>query len=130
MVLPHAMVCEIVKPIQIEPLPGTPPWVLGYCIWRGSPVSVMSFEHLLEVDAADAEPRRLIVMHPLPGRHAYDHFAITSCGEPSSVKIGADVGPATPRDVPLRFVAGGVDLPGGPGIIPDFDALKAVFYPA
>lgn len=130
LVVPAATVAEIVtQPPRVRPLPGVEPWVLGYFIWRNYPVTLISFERL----AAGSEPAtfsRVCVFYPLPGRATYDYFALGMNGDPRGMEIPdtAESGDL-PAEMSSRFVAGAVKINDHTLVIPDFDALKTVFYP-
>ena len=129
LVLPNVLVCEVIVNPGLSPVPGTQNWVLGYCIWRDVPVSVISFERLVGVESPPTPVRKIVVLYPLQGRNPYDYFGITTSGDPHVTNIGDDTKPAdTPPDFPQRYVTSALALPDGPGLIPDFQALKAAFY--
>lgn len=129
LVLPTAMVSEVRTAIGIRPVPGTRPWMLGYVIWRGVPVSVVSFDRLFGGHHRGDDIRNLVVLYPLPGRQSYDYIAIATHAEPHTTFIDSAVQPGSvPADLPLKYVAGLLTLPQGLGIIPDFHALTSAFY--
>lgn len=130
LVVPAATVAEVVaKPAALKPLPGVAPWVVGYFRWRNRPVTLVSFDRI----AAGRESpdfSRVCVFHPLPGRPSFDYFAMIMKGEPRSVEItdSADAG-SLPVNLSEQFVSGTVQADDRTLVIPDFGALKAVFYP-
>lgn len=130
LVLPSVVVCEVVPSQGIFPVPGTRDWVLGYFVWRGVPVSVVSLERLM--DQTDSAPgvHKLVVLYPLPGRDPHDYFAIASCAEPRTMTVGFDAKPAPSTTLPPRYVSSILDLEEGKGFIPDLQALKETFYPS
>lgn len=129
LVLPTAMVSEVQAGTGILPVPGTRSWALGYVMWRGIPVSVVSFDRLFGARHRPDEIRKLVVLYPLPGRQPHDYFAIATHAEPHTTFINSAVQPGTePTDLPRQYVAGLLALSQGPGIIPDFQALKSAFY--
>jgi purine-binding chemotaxis protein CheW len=58
--LPLARVSETMRPLPIEPLAGTPPFVLGLSIIRGVPTPVVDIARLVGV--ADLHPTRLVTV--------------------------------------------------------------------
>lgn len=129
LVFPSAMVSEVLIKTDIHPVPGTRVWVLGYCIWRGVPVSVVSLDMLLGIESGHGDVRRIVVMYPLPGRRPYDYIAVATHSEPRAMYIEGEVQSASkPTGLRQRYVASLLELPQGLGIIPDFQALKATYY--
>jgi purine-binding chemotaxis protein CheW len=55
---------ETMRPLPIEPVAGTPPFVLGLAIVRGSPVPVIDAGRLLNPSALPSSP----IASPLPSR--------------------------------------------------------------
>lgn len=130
LLVPAATVAEVVsKPRDLRPLPAAEPWVAGYFRWRNRPVPLVSFERIA-TGREGPQGTRACVFHPLPGRPAFDYFALIVQGEPRSVEItdSADAGPL-PENIAERFVSGTVQLDDRTLVIPDFGALKAAFYP-
>jgi chemotaxis signal transduction protein len=130
LVVPSATVAEVIAGSPgLKPLPGVEPWVLGYFRWRNYPVTLVSFERL----AAGRDISsfyRLCVFFPLPGREAFDYFALGLTGEPRGLEITDSAGPgALPAGLSQRFAAGAITMDDRTLVIPDFDALKAAFYP-
>lgn len=130
LVVPSASVAEVVVvPPDLKPLPAVESWVLGYFRWRNYPVTLVSFERLA-ANQEVAQYNRVCVFYPLPGREPFDYFAVGMCGEPRSLEIPDSAGAVSvPSGVPNRFVAGAVAVGDRTLVIPDFDALKAAFYP-
>lgn len=127
-VLPSAMVCEVVAKPHLFPVPGTRQWVLGYFIWRGVPVSVVCFDGLVGQSGPAQDVRKLVVLYPLPGRGCREYFAISANGDLRTASIGMDVTVGTSDVFPGQYVTGVLELPSGPGLIPDFEAMKSAFY--
>lgn len=130
LVVPSATVAEIVSnPPDVKPLPAVEPWVTGYFRWRNYPVTLVSFERL----AAGWETvrfHRVCVFYPLPGREPFDYFALGMSGEPRSLEIPDSAGAVSiPAPAASRFAAGAVTLDDRTLVIPDFEAMKAAFYP-
>lgn len=130
LVVPAVTVAEVMaRPADLKPIPAAESWVAGYFRWRNCPVTLVSFERI----AAGREIpdySRVCVFHPLPGRQTIDYFALTMKGEPRSLQITDSAGAgAPPAEIADQFVAGAVQVDGRTLVIPDFDALKAAFYP-
>ncbi len=129
---PSATVAEVVNFTEIGPLPMSPDWVVGVFGWRTQAVPVVSFEALLAGAQSPPGPRsKVIVFYPLPGRPERDFFGILSNKEPLPRVVdeasGLVLNPAGAVESP--FVAATVKLGEKTLLIPDFEALKAAFYP-
>jgi len=130
LLVPAATVAEIIStPPEVRPLPLSPDWVLGYIRWRNYPVTLVSFDAIAS-DRETAGFSRVTVFYPLPGRETYDYFALAMNGDPRSLEVtdAAAAGPLPPG-VSGHYAAGTVSLENQVLVIPDFEALKAAFYP-
>lgn len=58
--LPLAAEMELMRPLDVEPLPDVPPFVLGMALVRGVPVPVIDLPRLLEAQRENAPHRRWI----------------------------------------------------------------------
>lgn len=132
LLVPSATVAEVVTMSPLLRIPRVPPWVLGVLGWRGRAVPVISFEALLLSAAPEPAARtKMVVFYPLPGRSDTEFFAMLSVREPQPrVIVDADDVVANPAGaVESPYVASTVKLGDSTLLIPDFDALKAAFYP-
>ena len=132
LLVPSACIAEVINVSDMAPLPGASDWVSGVIGWRSRPVPVISFERLLDKPrSAPAVRSKFIVFYPLPGCRPWEFFAILSAGEPQSRTMDAADTPADTVDLPdSRFIAMGLRLDRSVLAIPNFEALKAVLYPA
>lgn len=130
LIVPSVTVAEVLpEPADLKPLPAVQPWVRGYFRWRNRPVTLVSFERLA-ADREIAGYSRVCVFHPLPGRQAFDYFALSIKGEPRSLEVTDSAGAGSvPAQVSEEFVSGVVTVDDRTLVIPDFDALRAAFYP-
>jgi chemosensory pili system protein ChpC len=122
LLVPSATVAEVVTMSPLTMIPGMAPWVIGVLGWRGRAVPVISFEALL---------MSAVVFYPLPGRSDSEFFAMLSVREPQPRVImdAADVVPSPAGAVESPYVASTVKLGDSTLLIPDFEALRAAFYP-
>lgn len=132
LLVPSAAVAEVTNPTEFFPVPGTPPWLLGVIGWRSQAVPVVSFEALLGEPAAAALPSsKIVVFYPIAGRREGDFYGVLSLSEPRPQSITSNTveteNPERLPDTPL--IAAGVKIRGRTLLIPDFDALRAAFYP-
>jgi chemosensory pili system protein ChpC len=130
LLVPSACVAEVIGVQSLTRIPHSPRWVLGMLGWRGKPVPVVSMDALLRNSVRPAGDRsRLVVFYPLPGRNAWEFFAILAASEPQSRTIDSSI-LATSVDLPDNsYIATAVKFGKSVAAIPDFDALKEAFYP-
>jgi hypothetical protein len=72
---------------------------------------------------------KIIILYPLPGRPASDFFGILAASEPQSHTIDSSALENT-AELDNPYIAAALKLERGVVGIPDFDAMKKVFYPA
>ena len=130
LLIPSACIAEVCSVIPVKPLPHSPHWVLGVIGWRSRPVTVISVEALVSGGKAPRGVQsKIVILYPLPGRMATDFFGIMASGEPQSHTIDNSM-LADSVDLPGNpFVAAAIRLERGVAGIPDFEALKRMFYP-
>jgi len=132
LLVPSAAVAEVTNPTTVHSVPGGPAWLLGVIGWRAQAVPVVSFEGMLGKEVSDLQPAsKMVVFYPIAGRRAGDFYAILSVSEPRPQSVGANtVEPEDPSLLPdSPLIATGVRIKGRSMMIPDFDALRSVFYP-
>lgn len=132
LLVPSAAVAEVTNPTEFFAVPGTPPWLLGVIGWRSQAVPVVSFEALIGQPISSALPTsKIVVFYPIAGRREGDFYGLLSMSEPrpqsiTSSTVEAEDSARLP-DTPL--IAAGIRIKGRTLLIPDFDALRARFYP-
>jgi len=131
-IVPSALVAEVIAVKQLNPIPAAEPWVVGVVGWRSRPVPVVSFSHLL----GEEEPRlgrrsRVVIFYPLPGRGARDFFAIHAAFEPQSKVFEDSREFGDPIEVPggASVFATAIRFGSAKAVIPDLEELKRRFYP-
>ena len=127
LVVPSAMVAEIIKRRDLQQPPDAPDWLLGHVKWHHERVPVISFESLNEDAIADpGSGSRIVIFAALaePEQLSVRHYALLTRGVPNLLRL-------TPDD--LHEVDG---LPMGPaermklrvhgqaGALPDFDFIE------
>jgi chemosensory pili system protein ChpC len=134
LLIPTALVAEVVNVDALLPVPRSAEWVLGLLNWRARPVPVISFDALLGHGVHGANPRsKMVIFYPLAGRHAWDFFAVVSSGEPQprafTEQEGATLKSAVAAN-PSPYLSATLMLDGRASGIPDLEALNRLFYPA
>ena len=131
LLVPSASVAEVVTAGRLAPVPGSPAWQVGVLGWRLQAVPVISFEAVTGgTPIAAGEAAKIVVFYPLPGRRPFEFFGVLTESEPrprsidAATAIAAD--PTELLDTP--YVAAGLKSDGALLAIPNFGALKTLFY--
>ncbi len=130
LLIPSAVVAEVVTVSNLVPLPAGPDWCSGLVAWRNRALPVISIEVLTGRPYVPSGPRsKFVVFFPLPGCHESQFFAIQSLTEPQPNNISDTKGMVvkTPN---LPIAASALNLEGVVAIIPDLEWLKETLYPA
>ncbi len=130
LLLPSALVAEIITLADIVEQPLAPQWILGVINWRSRPVTVCDLTRLwspgIEINARS----RVAVFYPLAGRGPGEFFAILTSAEPQP-RVLDDAAPLmtnASNENPLFAVT--LVLDGRPAAIPNLATLGDLFYPA
>lgn len=130
LLLPSALIAEVVNVVELSSLPLAPPWLRGMMNWRSRPVPVISFDHLLGNAMPSVGPRsKIVVFYPLEGRNAWEFFGIISNAEPQPRTFHDAEALANVVENKNRFIAMTVQLDKLQVGIPDLAALKELFFP-
>jgi chemosensory pili system protein ChpC len=127
LVVPSAMVAEIIKRRELVPPQDAPAWLLGHVKWHQERVPVISFESLNGEAIADAASgSRIVIFGALgePEHMPVRHYAMLARGVPNLLRLtpadmqavdGVPLGPA--ERMKLR-------VHGQSGALPDFDYIE------
>lgn len=131
LLVPSAAIAEVVTAGALAPVPASPHWLVGVLGWRLQAVPVISFEGLLGASVAAAtDVSKIVVFYPFPGRKPHEFFGVLTQSEPrpQSIDPVSSIA-AEPNELPdTPYLAAGLKSDGQLLAIPDFDALKALFY--
>lgn len=134
LLVPTALIAEVVNLDELLPVPQSPPWVLGLLNWRARGVPVVSFDALLGHEHQPATRRaKVVVFYPLEGRESWEYFAVMAVAEPQPRAFSEQDAEALKQAVATNatpYVAASLNLGGELVVIPDLDALRAAFYPS
>jgi len=89
--VPNALVSEIITAASPEPIVGAPAWIRGRVSWRGWRVPLFSLSLL--ADLADAEPAlnaKITVLKALGGNARMPFMAMTCIGFPRLTTVAAN----------------------------------------
>ncbi len=128
LLVPSALVAEIVPLPELVSVPLAPQWLTGVMNWRQRPVPVCDLGRFWGPPVSLRPGARAIVMYPLPGRRAHEFFAILAGGEPQSRTIDGPSVLLTDEDAVHPYIAVSLDIDGKRAGIPDLPALKELFY--
>jgi purine-binding chemotaxis protein CheW len=95
--LPLECVIECLRPLPVEAVPGTPPFLLGLSVIRGSPVPVVDLNALVG-GSCDSRPTRFVLLRLGPRR-----VALAASGVVGVRRLGGEALRALP---PLLHGAG------------------------
>ena len=125
LVVPGAVVAEIIKRRDLQRPPGAPDWLLGTLLWHREKLPVLSFEALNGYAGPDpGHGSRIVILGTLSGTEPVRNYAILAQGVPHLLLLtAADVqavdaptlGPAERMKVRVH---------GQAAAIPDFDYLE------
>lgn len=130
LLVPSALVAEVVHASELVPMPCSEKWLMGMLSWRARPVPVISFDALLGADlVSNTSQSKIVIFYPLSKRKAWDFFGVLTSGEPQpqtfadANELNNTVESASP------YLATTIKLERGNVGIPAMDVLHKVFYP-
>lgn len=126
-----AAVAEVINLQNLAPVPFSQPWLNGAIGWRTLAVPVISFETLLGAPSVTRPATgKIVIYYPLSGRKDWEFFAMFATAEPRPQVLDGSQPVAEGSELPdSPYIAAGLKVEERLMIIPDFEALKKVFYP-
>jgi len=127
LLLPNAMVAEVMGYQPPEPVEDQPGWYLGNMAWRGVLIPVISFEAMLGGEAVKPGHRgRIAIMNALGGNPRLSHFGMVVQAIPSLVRVTTDNVLPMPEDKVQEdpLIRQAVELDLSAAYIPDFDEIE------
>jgi chemosensory pili system protein ChpC len=127
LLLPNAVVAEVMGYQQPEVVEDKPEWFLGHMAWRGVLIPVIAFESMMGGEAVKPGTRgRIAIMNALSGESRLSHYGMVVQGIPSLVRVSVDnvlpkLEDPTDED-PLIKQAVELDL--SPAYIPNLDEME------
>jgi chemosensory pili system protein ChpC len=125
LVVPSAVVAEIIKRRDLQRPPEAPEWFLGTLQWHGESLPVLSFEGLNGQPVPDpALGSRLVIVSALSEDVRWRNFAILAQGVPHLLLMTpADLQPMDdPALLPAELMK--VRVHGQSAVIPNFDYVE------
>jgi chemosensory pili system protein ChpC len=127
LLLPNAVVAEVMDFQTPDPVQDSPEWFLGYLAWRGVMIPVVSFEAMIGGDAVTPGHRgRVAIMNALGNQPRLSHYGLVVQAIPSLVRVSGDnVIPVLREDTQDNpLIRQSVDLDMSPAFIPDLDEIE------
>lgn len=129
LLVPSALVAEILMVGSLTALPLSPPWLVGVMNWRSCPVSVCDLSRLWSPGIVVSPRSRIVVFYPLAGRRAHEFFAVLTSAEPRPKTIDGPDALMTSEDNENPYFAVSLDIDHTPAAIPNLHALSSLLYP-
>jgi len=127
LLVPNVVIAEVVPLQQIEAIEGAPPWLLGYILWRGEQVPVMSFEIAnSQVHGRDSDNARLAVINAVTGQSRFGFFAVLVQGIPRMIKLTEKEVREDKQSSTGQAEKMAVLTQLGKAVIPDLDYLESL----
>jgi chemosensory pili system protein ChpC len=126
LLLPNAVVAEIMGYQQPEAVEGQPDWFLGNMVWRGVLIPVISFEAMLGGGVVTPGHRgRIAIMNGLNGYPRLSHFGMVVQAIPSLVRVSTENVLALPAASDANpLIQQAVELDLNPAYIPNLDEIE------
>ena len=127
LLLPNAVVAEVMGFQVPDPVKGAPEWFLGNLAWRGVMIPVVSFEAMLGGEALTPGHRgRIAILNALGDQPRLSHYGLVVQAIPSLMRVSSDnVIPVIREEVADNpLIRQSVDLDMSPAFIPDLDEME------
>jgi chemosensory pili system protein ChpC len=127
LLLPNAVVAEVVDYRQPKAIPGSPIWHFGMIQWRGKNLPVVSFELIIDKQLKQLGKRsRIVVLYGLgEGRQRLPYYGVASQNLPRLSHVDATNIQVDASGDKNRFIAANVMVDGSRAIIPNVEELTA-----
>lgn len=126
LLLPNALVAEVVNYQTPHPIAGAPAWLKGNIGWRGEIVPLVSMEGLMQIPEGTAGHRaRIVICNGLGGNPHLAYVGLIAQSIPRLVRVTADnlePGPRANFQIPGCLAV--ARIAGETASIPDIDALE------
>ncbi|MBE2211209.1 MAG: chemotaxis protein CheW [Xanthomonadaceae bacterium] len=126
LMLPNAVIAEILSVADPEPIEDAPDWLLGRIRWRGWQVPLVSFSTLAGIGAHDESLRgqRVLVLKTLGGDARLPYFAMLTQGFPRLVTVSPAMLVEEPDAQLGEGVAAAVRYQDEEALVPDMDGIE------
>jgi chemosensory pili system protein ChpC len=127
LLLPNAVVAEVMGYQAPEPVEGAPDWFLGNVAWRGILTPVVSYEAMKGGEVVMPGHRgRIVIINALNEHPRFSHFGLVVQAIPSLVRVSADNVLPVPveNESNSPMIHQGVELDMSPALIPNLDEIE------
>ncbi len=124
--VPNAVVAEVVAADTVSPVSGDPEWLLGSLTWRGSVLPLVCMEAAVGGTRLEAGARsKIVILKSLSASEPLENFAVLVQGIPHQV-LATDhtVTLESPINGGRPFVAADLQVEGEQAFIPNLDAVE------
>jgi chemosensory pili system protein ChpC len=127
LLLPNAVVAEVMGLQPPDPVKGAPDWFLGNMAWRGTMIPLVSFEAMSGGEIVTPGHRgRIAIMNALNNNPRLSHFGLVVQAIPSLVRVSNDnVLPFVDESESNNpLIRQAVELDMSTAFIPDLDEIE------
>jgi chemosensory pili system protein ChpC len=126
LLMPNALVAEVVNYQAPQPIEEAPAWLKGNMGWRGEILPVVSMEALMQIPEAELGHRaRIVVCNAMSGNARLPYLGLIAQSIPRLVRITRDnLEPADEDRFQIPGSIAGVRIAGEEASIPDLGALE------
>jgi chemosensory pili system protein ChpC len=126
LLMPNALVAEVVNYQAPQPIEDAPAWLKGNMGWRGEILPVVSMEALMQIpESALGHKARIVVCNTTGGNARLPYLGVIAQSIPRLVRITRDnLEPADEDGLQAPGSVAGVRIAGEEASIPDLDALE------
>jgi len=83
LVLPNTAIAEVIAYTPLEPVSDMPEWFLGYAVWRGQRIPILSFEAMRGYESTKPNRRsRIIVINTITGDDERSFYGLIAAAIP------------------------------------------------
>ncbi|HHW4678733.1 MAG TPA: chemotaxis protein CheW [Xylella sp.] len=91
LLLPNAVVAEVMSRVSVETLADVPPWLIGRIVWYGWKVPLLSFARFIGLDEeVSTDSNKVILMKALGCHTDLPYFAMLTCSFPQLISVSRD----------------------------------------
>ncbi len=127
LLLPNAVVAEVMDYQSPDPVEGAPEWFLGNMAWRGIIIPVVSFEAMQGGEVVTPGHRgRIAIMNTLNGHPLFSHIGLVVQAIPSLARVSVDnvLPSANNEEMVDPLIRQVVELDMSPVYIPNLDEIE------
>jgi chemosensory pili system protein ChpC len=126
LLMPNALVAEVVNYQAPQPIEDAPSWLKGNMGWRGEILPVVSMETLMQIpESALGHRARIVVCNTTSGNARLPYLGVIAQSIPRLVRITQDnLEPVDEDSLQVTGTVAGVRIAGEEASIPDLDTLE------